>query len=317
MLSTLNNGAGNSRSDREEGAGGAVAWGAPLLTKFIAVSNRRGGVGKTTLTMMLAYGLSVARRQKVLLVDLDAQASTSIIMMGHQRWRAAREGHRTTSGLLTHVVGDQAIDCNDYVTQGIGDVALADGKPPVLDIIASAHDLDDKEALLMIAQQAKYHKISDVFEHMQDRMGRIIRSVDGRYDQVIIDCAPGLSQLVWGALRVADFVLVPYIPDRTAEDNVGWIAQRLKELRTPKVFTVPNRVSGQDSRAQGIIGAVSGRYPSLGIQIPATQPLAAALDYRETPGTLASKFGSAAQHVTGLVDRLLDVVSQPVAVAAE
>ena len=56
------------------------------MTKFIAVSNRRGGVGKTTLTMMLAYGLSVARRQKVLLVDLDAQASTSIIMMGHQRW---------------------------------------------------------------------------------------------------------------------------------------------------------------------------------------------------------------------------------------
>ena len=50
------------------------------MTKFIAVSNRRGGVGKTTLTMMLAYGLSVARRQKVLLVDLDAQASTSIIM---------------------------------------------------------------------------------------------------------------------------------------------------------------------------------------------------------------------------------------------
>ena len=52
------------------------------MTKFIAVSNRRGGVGKTTLTMILAYGLSVARRQKVLLVDLDAQASTSIIMMG-------------------------------------------------------------------------------------------------------------------------------------------------------------------------------------------------------------------------------------------
>ena len=74
------------------------------MTKFIAVSNRRGGVGKTTLTMMLAYGLSVARRQNVLLIDLDAQASTSIIMMGHQRWRAAREAQRTTSGLLSQIV---------------------------------------------------------------------------------------------------------------------------------------------------------------------------------------------------------------------
>jgi len=287
------------------------------VTKFIAVSNRRGGVGKTTLTMMLAYGLSVARRQKVLLIDLDAQASTSIIMMGHQRWRAAREEKRTAASLLSEIVTDAAVSCKDYISQGIGDVTLGDGKAPALDIVPSAHDLDDKEALLLIAQQARFHKISDAFDNMQDRMGKIIRSADGSYDQVIIDCAPGLSQLVWGALRVADFVLVPFIPDRTAEDNVGWLAQRLRQIGAPQVFTVPNRVSGQDGRAQGIVAAVSGRYPSLGIQIPATQPLAAALDYRETPGTLASKFGSAVQHVNALADRVLDVINKPIAVAAE
>jgi len=287
------------------------------VTKFISVSNRRGGVGKTTLTMMLAYGLSVGRRQKVLLIDLDAQASTSIIMMGHQRWRAAREEKRTTSSLLGEIVGEAPLSCKDYISQGIGDVTLADGKPPILDIVPSSHDLDDKEALLLIAQQARFHKISDVFENMQDRMGKIIRSVEGSYDQVIIDCAPGLSQLVWGALRVADFVLIPFIPDRTAEDNVGWLAQRLKQISTPQVFTVPNRVSGQDSRAQGIVTAVSGRYPQLGIQIPATQPLASALDYRDTPGTLASKFGSAVQHVNTLADTVLDVINKQVAVAAE
>jgi chromosome partitioning protein len=287
------------------------------VTKFIAVSNRRGGVGKTTLTMMLAYGLSVARRQKVLLIDLDAQASTSIIMMGHQRWRAAREEKRTAASLLSEIVTDAPVSCKDYISQSIGDVTLGDGKPPALDIVPSAHDLDDKEALLLIAQQARFHKISDAFDNMQDRMGKIIRSADGSYDQVIIDCAPGLSQLVWGALRVADFVLVPFIPDRTAEDNVGWLAQRLRQIGAPQVFTVPNRVSGQDGRAQGIVAAVSGRYPLLGIQIPATQPLAAALDYRETPGTLASKFGSAVQHVNALADRVLDVINKPIAVAAE
>src|SRR5262249_54980416 len=129
----------------------------PSVTKFIAVSNRRGGVGKTTMTMMLAYGLSVARRQKVLLIDLDAQASTSVVMMGHQRWRAAREACRTTSGLLTQMVTEEAIASKQYVAGGIGDVLLPDGSRPVLDIIPSAHDLDDKEALLMIAQQARFH----------------------------------------------------------------------------------------------------------------------------------------------------------------
>ena len=287
------------------------------MTKFVAVSNRRGGVGKTTVTMMLAYGLSVGRRQKVLLVDLDAQASTSIVMMGHQRWRAAREAHRTTAGLLAQIVGNDALSCKSFISHGVGDVVLADGSTPALDIIPSAHDLDDKETLLLIAQQARFHKISDAFDSMQDRMGKIIRSADGAYDQVIIDCAPGLSQLVWGALRIADLVLVPFIPDRTAEDNVGWLAQRLKETGGASYSTVPNRVSGQDSRAQGIIAAVSARYAPLGVQIPATQPLATALDYRDKAGTLASKFGSAAQHVNALADAVLGVVNQPVGVAAE
>jgi len=287
-----------TRPGRTRAAIRGKALGGPPVTKFIAVSNRRGGVGKTTLTMMLAYGLSVARRQKVLLVDLDAQASTSAIMMGHQRWRSAREANRTTSKLLTQIVTDEPIGCNDYISQAIGDVTLAEGKAPVLDIIPSAHDLDDKEALLMIA-------------------GRIMRSVEGAYDQVIIDCAPGLSQLVWGALRIADCVLIPYLPDRTAEDNVGWLAHRLREIGTPSVFTVPNRVSGQDSRAQGIIAAVSARYASLGMQIPATQLLATALDYRDKPATLAAKFGSAVQHVNSLSDCVLNVINQPVPVAAE
>lgn len=287
------------------------------MTKFIAISNRRGGVGKTTITMMLAYGLSVGRRQKVLVVDLDAQASTSVVTMGHQRWRAAREAQRTTSGLLAQIVSSDAISCKDYIAHGAGDVLLADGSAPTLDVIPSAHDLDDKEALLMIAQQARFHKISDAFDSMRDRMGKIIRSVDGAYDQVIIDCAPGLSQLVWGALRVADSVLIPYIPDRTAEDNVGWLSHRLKEVGVMMSFTVPNRVSGQDSRAPGIIAAVGARYAPLGVQIPATQPLAAALDFRDKPGTFASKFGSAAQHVNALADAVLNAVNQPMVVAAE
>jgi chromosome partitioning protein len=287
------------------------------VTKYIAVSNRRGGVGKTTITMMLAYGLAVTGRQRVLLIDLDAQASTSMVMMGHKRWREAREANRTNAGLLTQLVGDDKINSADYIAKGIGDVTLPGGGAPTLDIMPSSHDLDDREALLMIAHQARFHKISDAFDHMQTRMGQIIRSVDGQYDQVIIDCAPGLSQLVWGALRAADLVLIPYIPDRTAEDNVGWLARRLKEIGGIEHYTVPNRVSGQDSRAQGIIAAVSGKYSPFGVQVPATQPLATALDYRDQPGTFASKFGTGAQYVNALTDSVLKVINQPIVVAAQ
>lgn len=287
------------------------------MTKYIAVSNRRGGVGKTTITMMLAYGLAVTGRQRILLIDLDAQASTSMVMMGHKRWREAREANRTNAGLLTQLVGDDKIVTSEYIAKGIGDVTLPGGTAPTLDIMPSSHDLDDREALLMIAHQARFHKISDAFDHMQTRMGQIIRSVEGQYDQVVIDCAPGLSQLVWGALRTADLVLVPYIPDRTAEDNVGWLARRLKENGGTEYYTVPNRVSGQDSRAQGIIAAVSGKYSPFGVQVPATQPLATALDFRDQPGTFASKFGTAAQYVNALTDTVLKIINKPITVAAQ
>jgi cellulose biosynthesis protein BcsQ len=267
--------------------------------------------------MMLAYGLSVARRQKVLVIDLDAQASTSIVLMGHERWRAAREANHTTCGLLTQIAHNQSIKYGEFIAREIGDVKLPDGRKPTLDIIPSTHDLDDKEALMMIAQQAFHHKISDAFVQMQERMRQTIRAMDGAYDQVIIDCAPGLSQLVWGALRAADLIFIPYVPDRTAEDNVGWLAERLKVLRLPKFFTVANRVSGQDNRAQGIVSAISNKYRPLGIQIPAAQALANALDYRDQTGTLASKFGSAAQHVNSLADAALDAINQPMVMAAE
>jgi cellulose biosynthesis protein BcsQ len=171
--------------------------------------------------------------------------------------------------------------------------------------------------LMMIAQQAFYHKISDAFVQMQERMRQTIRATEGAYDQVIIDCAPGLSQLVWGALRAADLVFMPYIPDRTAEDNVGWLAERLRVIGHPKFFTIANRVSGQDNRAQGIVSAISNKYRPLGIQIPAAQALANALDYRDQAGTLASKFGSAAQHVNALADATLDAINQPKVMAAE
>jgi hypothetical protein len=52
------------------------------------------------------------------------------------------------------------------------------------------------------------------------------------------------------------------------------------------------------------------------MQIPATQPLATALDYRDKAGTFASKFGSAAQYVTGLADAVLNVVNRPLVGAA-
>ena len=136
---------------------------------------------------------------------------------------------------------------------------------------------------------------------------------------MIIDCAPGLSQLVWGALRTADFVLIPYIPDRTAEDNVGWLAHRVKDIGAARISTVPNRVSGQDSRAQGIIAAISAKYAAAwNPDTRPTQPLATALDSRDKPGhaRLEVRRGDPTRERPRPI-AVLNAVNRPVGVAAE
>lgn len=57
------------------------------MAKTIAIANMKGGVGKTTLSAMLAESLA-HRGKRVLLVDLDAQGSLSFALMGDQRFEA-------------------------------------------------------------------------------------------------------------------------------------------------------------------------------------------------------------------------------------
>ena len=204
------------------------------------------------------------------------------------------------------------------LSPSVGDVLLPDGLRPHLDMIASSHELDDRETEIVISRSAHHPSIQALFAHIQNRIGEIIRTVDGAYDQVIVDCAPGLSHVVWGAFRSADFVVVPYFPDQTAEDNVGWLCKRLDAIGLGHQYrTVANRVAGVDKRAPGIIGSIEAKYGTLGVQVPATQPLATALDFRTNPESLASKFGTSNKHVKDLTDAMLEWMnnSKKVAVA--
>ena len=63
----------------------------------VCVGNRQGGVGKSTVTMMLAHALAILGRKRVLVIDLDTQCNSSFAMIGSARWRKAAEGQATLS----------------------------------------------------------------------------------------------------------------------------------------------------------------------------------------------------------------------------
>ena len=288
------------------------------MTRFIAVSNRRGGVGKNTTTMMLGYALSVLGYQRVLVIDLDAQASTSITMMGHERWRLAREHDKTIGDLLVEMFSDDDLDLEPYIAHQVGDVRIMPGhRRPLLDVIPSSFELDNREREILLSNASAGPTVEAVFTNLQQNVARILRSLDGQYDIVLMDCPPGLSNVAWGALGAADYVVIPYLPDATAEDNVGWFAGRLSELDPrKKVRVLANRVRPNSAFQAGIMDSITNIHPSLGLAMPIRSAIAGALEFRSHPQPIRSKFGDGMVTVERLFGAMLawfeqDRMSEP------
>ena len=142
--------------------------------KVIAVSNQKGGVGKTTTACNLAYGLKM-RGKKVLLVDCDPQGNSS------DTYRARIEdGYPTLSDLLFSE--EPALDCIQHTEIG--------------DILAGDSILEDAETHLK--------GFTGYF-----RLKKRLTSLLPHYDYIIIDTPPNLGLLLQNALIAAEGVIVP------------------------------------------------------------------------------------------------------------
>ena len=275
------------------------------MTRFIAISNRKGGVGKTTLTLMAAYGFALYGQKRVLVIDLDAQASSSLAFLGADRWIEAKETGRHAGDMFINAFGDEThIDIDRFITKQVGDVTSPQGDPEI-DIIPSSSELDDSERGLLYMMAQSEPTLEEVFYEIERKVANIIRSAEGHYDVVILDCPPGLSCSAWGGLRAADYALIPYTPDPTAEDNIRALMKNveLRDIET-RFIPVANRVTSAGHNAL-VTDAIEYDYGKFGLQIPARQALVNALTYNEDPVAPTLKFGNARSLVENLHEAIL------------
>lgn len=167
--------------------------------KVIAIANQKGGVAKTTTTHNLGVALA-AQGKRVLLIDLDSQAS------------------------LTISVGLEPLE----VEQTIVDVLRKDGLPLIecvqrlndrLHIVTSIIDLAPMEMELL--SRASREKILD----------RALRPVREQYDFILIDCPPQLSILTINALSCADGVVIPVKTDYLAYRGLTQLQDSIQEIQ--------------------------------------------------------------------------------------
>ncbi len=167
------------------------------MKKIIAVINQKGGVGKTTTSINFAAGLA-QKGQKVLLIDLDPQAHSTIGL-----------GIEPDSYKLA--IHDVLVN-----KQKIGETIL---KTQVtnLDLVPSHIRLDRAEQQLT----------PEMFK--ETRLNKAIRNLD--YDFIVIDCRPTLGTLTINALYASNFILVPCEMSRYALDGFSDLMDTVEHVK--------------------------------------------------------------------------------------
>lgn len=146
------------------------------MTKIIAVTNQKGGVGKTTTSINLSASLAHLD-QRVLLIDLDPQGNAT---MGSG---VDKQSCETTSNEV--LLGDAKIEQVIRQTEAGYDIIASNGDLTVAEV----------KLLQMIARES--------------RLKNALDSVKDNYDYIVIDCPPSLNTLTLNALVASHSVLIP------------------------------------------------------------------------------------------------------------
>jgi chromosome partitioning protein len=212
----------------------AVALKTAVSQRVIAISNQKGGVGKTTTAVNLATAIAAVHK-RVLVIDLDPQGNASTSLgIDHK--------HRTV-GTYNVLLGDAPLSA-----------AIVPTAVPGLSVLPSGVDLAAAE-IELIDVENRHARLRDALAaHAQD------------FDFVLIDCPPSLGLLTLNALVAAHAVMVPLQAEFLALEGISHLAKTIERVR--KAFNptlelqgiVLTMVDGRNKLSELVESDVRGYY---------------------------------------------------------
>lgn len=282
---------------------------------FLAVANRKGGVGKSTVAVMLAHALAVYSNKRVLVLDLDSQCNASLILMGGQGWNEARKAGKTISDYFYDLFDGIPANARDYVVKNVGDVSLSNGKPAHVGVVPGSLLLEDIQGELYLKQASQSNNPDIVANRVRGRMESLIRRFEGDFDIVILDCPPGLSFAALAALKTADKVIVPFRPDYVSQLAVDRVALLIEDKRNlddlaaipmdERRYTCVANYVRDDNKDYMMIEEISLVHPVLDTFLPQRNGIANAFDYIGEARNIDAKYGDASGDVKELHNEVL------------
>lgn len=206
------------------------------MTTVIAVTNQKGGVGKTTSSINIAYYLA-KMGHRTLLVDFDPQGNA-------------------TSGL--------GIDKNELQLT-MTDVIM--GVAPMTDVILATAHKNLSLAPTMPTLANTEVELAQA-EHRFSRLKLALQSVQESYDFVIIDCPPSLSLLTVNGLIAARYVLLPVQAEFYALEGLGQLLETMKLVRKSLnptldlIGVLPTMVDSRTSLSTQVLAEITKHFPA-------------------------------------------------------
>ncbi|WP_327054186.1 ParA family protein [Halomicrococcus gelatinilyticus] len=167
----------------------------------MAISNQKGGVGKTTVAINVAGALN-RRGHDVLFVDLDPQGNATEGLGLEAEYEA--EPPTLFDALTDHEARD---DVDSLVVEHAE-----------MDVLPSNIDMTSVEPELTMAMRGR------------ERLGQVLDEIDADYDVVLVDCPPYLGNLTDNALLAAGNVLIPALAESTSKRALEILFDQIEVL---------------------------------------------------------------------------------------